>query len=692
MTSSSSDADIGQSSSSIISKLQSCAGITISRTWMIAFQTHLQSQNKNPNDENTILLQILHSDLREVINDHDDSAPQLQSDHSDSMKILRKCLEASMTGSFHSTIPPLSSSSALNDQSSPFRLMVQVEELLDVSMNAETRYAHGPAPQTAPSPVGQQKNRCLKLLISDGSVDNVKPMVALEIKPIPNLSTNSEAGIKLLLRPPISIRYGVLLLHEGNAEVLGGCIPSLIDTQKKAMERAEKNSMVNVDPTIRALINQDANFTFGEDDEENDEREASSSDVLPTNSPAITATNLSTNFSSTTSRTAINTNIQPVNTSNESNANANDNTNTNTNANNDITENNILMQATSRPLTRDQDTIRHQSLRKPSTMNTTIDASTNKSTHSSLYQNGQIQKGDKVINPYAKPLEQESRSISASLQTNSTQPRSVTFTDVSQSNNTRNITANPYATPKVKRLNKTTPGSGLKTSPLDLITPPDNCSPHPNSNPAINKTPPPHTPSSLPMSPTALTTPVSFDELLHYMSQSILSISTYKTFEEKIFIVPSKMIGAHKDFNIIKDPNRQKSKKEKKDKKPHRKYNYTMTCNWIGPISSSSKSSDASTTESSTALSRPLITCKLSNSLLEPYFALSADDMRKLNRTNKEKSQKLVQEGGCKVVADVTSGYQNFAMKFLHTCDEWEALSDNEKKDGIWMMILRKCP
>ena len=170
--------------------------------------------------------------------------------------------------------------------------MVQVEELLDVSINAEARYANGLTPQSAPSPVGQQRARCLKILLSDGSTVPTShttsssslpplplPLVGVETKPIPILSTNSQPGIKLLLRTPLSIRYGVLLLHEGNTLVLSGNVPALIEVQQKAIQMAEKNSMVNVDPTIRALINRNSNFTFGENDDEEDEWKSTSTDV-----------------------------------------------------------------------------------------------------------------------------------------------------------------------------------------------------------------------------------------------------------------------------------------------------------------------------------------------------------------------------------------------------------------------------
>jgi hypothetical protein len=139
-----------------------------------------------------------------------------------------------------------------------FRLMTQLEEVVDVSRNAESRLSGNGA--------GNQQNRCLKLCLSDGYYDDgtVYPreneasqnqaMIAMEVTPIPNLSINSKAGLKILLHGPIDIRWGVLMLHEGNSLVMGGNVKELAETQAKALEEAKKQAGVGVDPTIRALI------------------------------------------------------------------------------------------------------------------------------------------------------------------------------------------------------------------------------------------------------------------------------------------------------------------------------------------------------------------------------------------------------------------------------------------------------
>jgi hypothetical protein len=145
-----------------------------------------------------------------------------------------------------------------------FRLLVQVEELLDVSLNAEDRLKVGPAELTSPSPVGNQRMRCLKLAFSDGysnskgdetmveSVGSVSTpsIIGMEVNPIPNLSVQSQPGVKVLLRGPMTIRMGMLLLNEFNALVLGGCVAELIPIQKKARDMAARIAGVGVGKTL----------------------------------------------------------------------------------------------------------------------------------------------------------------------------------------------------------------------------------------------------------------------------------------------------------------------------------------------------------------------------------------------------------------------------------------------------------
>ena len=136
--------------------------------------------------------------------------------------------------------------------------MVQVEEFLDVSLNAQARLQVGPASVTAPTPVGNQQLRCLKLYLSDGyhstAQQQQQHLVAMETSPITSISVHSHAGMKLLLRGAIVCRHGILLCNDDHVQVLGGSVESLVEMQHKALEQAKKVAGVGVDPTIKALI------------------------------------------------------------------------------------------------------------------------------------------------------------------------------------------------------------------------------------------------------------------------------------------------------------------------------------------------------------------------------------------------------------------------------------------------------
>lgn len=239
----------------------SSVGISPSSEWLDGCLQYLREQNQTPHDDE-ILHQILNADLRDVVRcfepseNDDDVSPDAQNRPS---RLLRKSIEAS-TNDNKQGQPVLPQS---------FKCMVQVEELLDVSLNAEQRLTNGPASSSSPTATGDQSKRCLKMLLSDGydnegcrysNADETSQasaplhIVAMETETIPNLSVQSKPGLKVILSGPIVIRCGVLMLDEGNTTVLGGCIPHLIPFQRKAMELAAKVAGVGVDPTVRALV------------------------------------------------------------------------------------------------------------------------------------------------------------------------------------------------------------------------------------------------------------------------------------------------------------------------------------------------------------------------------------------------------------------------------------------------------
>jgi hypothetical protein len=267
-------------------KLDRIAGVQPSQHWLQDCWAELGMTGAANCTADAVLQQILHHDLRDVVREF----PPSQSDVNHPSFLLRRALQDSMSAqhNYKSELP------------ASFRLLVQVEELLDVSKNAETRLSVGPASPNAPAPVGNQQARCLKLCLSDGYEPNnsnennnnnengsgmtfrqqnpSSVFMAMEVEPIPALSVNSKAGVKVVMRGPLQIRHGLLLWQpvyrppdnagaNGNGNntantaaavqqitVLGGCVAELVQIQATALQQAKLVAGVGVDPTVRALI------------------------------------------------------------------------------------------------------------------------------------------------------------------------------------------------------------------------------------------------------------------------------------------------------------------------------------------------------------------------------------------------------------------------------------------------------
>ena len=220
--------------STVRQSLLETAGVQPSSHWLEDCQTALGASS----EPDAILQQILHHDLRDVVRELNNEENGI----SEAAAALRRAQAQSLQ--------PPDCKAQLPDT---FRLLVQVEEFVDVSVNAQVRLTHGPTSTTEPTAVGNQQKRCLKLLISDGYPFDTL-LVALEISPIPAISAHSHAGLKILLSGAIQIRHGVCMLHPGNTTVLGGQVPELVEIQRKALEQAKRVAGVGVDPTVKALI------------------------------------------------------------------------------------------------------------------------------------------------------------------------------------------------------------------------------------------------------------------------------------------------------------------------------------------------------------------------------------------------------------------------------------------------------
>ena len=87
-----------------------------------------------------------------------------------------------------------------------------------------------------------------------------------------------EAGCKLLLHGHVHVKYGMLQLHGGNAILLGGHVPVLVQKRKLVLEQLQKEGMVGVDPTIRALIGTHSAEEENDDDDDDDENDKDPAD------------------------------------------------------------------------------------------------------------------------------------------------------------------------------------------------------------------------------------------------------------------------------------------------------------------------------------------------------------------------------------------------------------------------------
>ena len=107
---------------------------------------------------------------------------------------------------------------------------VQLLSAVDVSQPAHGQLLKLRRLDSANTEVGEQRapweprpSRALRLTLSDG----VQQVAALESEPLPALRPDSPAGLKLLLRPGVECRRGVLLLRAGSVDVLGGVVEEL---------------------------------------------------------------------------------------------------------------------------------------------------------------------------------------------------------------------------------------------------------------------------------------------------------------------------------------------------------------------------------------------------------------------------------------------------------------------------------
>jgi len=605
-----------------------------------------------------------------------------------------------------------------------------------------------------------------------------EPMIAMEVSPIRDLSTHSQAGIKILLRGPIDVRLGVLHLHEGNVIVLGGCVAELVEVQKQAHEQAKRTAGIGVDATVRALV---SNHTTddGDDGDDNvtDESEQASSDLVrvtdntsggATSTAAMNST--TTTMTTTTTTTTLGAIRIPASNDDdmagdmESSAVNNRSIPNTTEQQHVVPHQETLQQSSSRltsitlsngrQIRTRTGLIQHRNGSIESSSSTTSAcASSARSTdasfatpmqHSDLHHHHQNSNhGTSSIasaklsttsltsqNPYlsAPRLQHSSGGFNRSNATNH-RPQSANALGssnkavssrshnpyLSSSSNNRNISVassssstnddNVLSGTSVAR-NSSMPFTGgsklpasinhndddseiddsrssvkqkafpKESSPMEIdlsLSPIQNVgadvkTPAHTANVSVSANGATPNPLALPalsvgmsLSPTALTVPLSFEEFQSILRRVRLEPSIYKSYEGKIFVVPAKMKGNLKEFNIEKIKNKKGKKKSKGDKQ----YAYTITSSFVGYVDDVGK-----------------ITCKIASSVLEGFFGCSAAELRRLSKEDRKKSDAITQEGGTKI-CDALQKIASLSIAFMYTQEEFSLLGaprfDGEK-------------
>jgi RecQ mediated genome instability protein len=249
-------------------RLQSTAGVSPSRQWLEECLSALQISSSTDLEAAaaSVLEQILSHDLRQVVRTTTATATQGSDNDDDGsctmQLMLRRAIRQSQTGENRKAVLPES-----------FRLLVQLEECLDVSSNAEARMAAVVSGSGGGNGASFGSSRCLKICYADGfyldgkrqfgtqihgnQADNSSipcSLIAMEVSPIPDLSVQSPAGLKIILAGPITIRHGIAGWHSGNAIVLGGHAAEMVAIQRQALHAAQQRMGHGIDPTVKALI------------------------------------------------------------------------------------------------------------------------------------------------------------------------------------------------------------------------------------------------------------------------------------------------------------------------------------------------------------------------------------------------------------------------------------------------------
>jgi RecQ mediated genome instability protein len=535
----------------IPSKLANDFGLLPSEHWLKACQDHLRLVNQDTLEN--ILKTVLNADLRDVVRPVENSIERKNESSKITPPVLmRKAIENSMT-----------TETRKETLLTSFRLLVQVEELIDVSLNTESRCNLANNSPLKPTGAGSQRQRLLKMYFTDGHIPN-SYLIAMETKPIPNITMNSHAGMKILLKGPLEIRHGMIQLNPTNAMAIGGRVDELVTIQRKALEQSRRLFGAGIDPTIKALCwnSNDAPHA------DIDEGELSSVDVIP---PEIQSqvTNGTLSVFNLNSQKQIKDPVLSRSTLHR------------WNSENTCTDPRWEIVSTSTSLSTQEANAVTQTTRLSQSSRNTSDANIERvpilaSTKSNPYNRSTI------------------ASISSKADLNKERLANATINDSIESN--RN-------------------SSGMSNSSQDKTT----------AKLLLNSNETQSSQESL----GRFREPLSFEEMVHLLYRITRDRSLYEKYQDHIFVIPAKMKGRHVYFNI---------EKRKKRGKGDDKYEYVMTSQFTG-----------------TMQPPQLLTVIVTDAILRPHFKLGPGEMRQLSREDRIASQKLVDEGGTSVIAELST-------------------------------------
>ncbi len=502
-------------------------GVTISTDWWTACCDALSSAGFAVD---IVLSHILVSDLRDVV--------RPSSTTTDASRQLQLAIQQSQN-----------SSTPKQQLPSTFHLLCQLEEAVDMSLTQEARLSNHP---TKPS-------RCLKLFLTDG----IHYFVGVEVLPFLSQWT---PGSKLRLQGPLTIRWGLLQLHSGNATFLGGQVEELVKAQAKAREQAQKIGGVGVDATIRALIG-----TNPVEEEMMDEGEGESGDVL--GRPLVSATAHDRTLAEQSTPTPV---LQRP-----SNYNSN--------------QNPPSWQPASVPAP--FMTLQHV----PHTVNDS--GGQNSATRVTAIPTNTASSSRRNVNDLNVVGNHQTASVSARQSVNPYQQRSTDATPTTRSvSETTNITSTLSSRPE------TTIGDITPLPPRTLTT----------LNPYSSSTTASRPISAIPTQ--AHDCNIHFTELRTLLLRGIQEPTSVETQLSKTFNVTLIQKGGNLHFNIGKEKCAGK-----------KQYNFEIHATF-GVLESPY-----------------VIACKLPSRIIEPLFQKSPAELRALTRTDRQASNRIVEEGGTRV-------------------------------------------